>query len=71
MLETDGWSLKLFIAMVVWSLKLYNFNDLRLVAIEVSGYQTLVAKKLGPYVIRVGPVVCVPAREIDQKFTHL
>lgn len=48
MLETDGWSLKLFIATIVWSLKLYNFNDLRLVAIEVIGYQTLVAKKIGP-----------------------
>jgi hypothetical protein len=41
MLRIDGWLLKTFLAMVHWLLKLYNFNDLQLVTIEVGGHPTV------------------------------
>jgi hypothetical protein len=41
MLGTDGWSLNTFVVMFHWSLKLFNFNDLRLVSIETGGHPTV------------------------------
>jgi hypothetical protein len=41
MLETDVWSLNTFIAIVGWSLKIYKFNVLQWVAIEVDRHPTI------------------------------